>query len=119
MLNYGHTAGHAIEKTATQVMRHGEAVAIGMMVAGRIACMLGLFTENELERQGELLTSIGLATRVPRMDVSRVLEVMSRDKKARDGRIQFVLPTGIGSEPVLRVIPEPLIVKALEESMDG
>ena len=117
LLNYGHTAGHAIEKSSNPMIRHGEAVAIGMMVAGKIASELRIFDEKELKRQEALLTSLGLETRVPRIDSAKLIEIMRRDKKARGGKIMFVLPTGIGTEPILNVIPESLILKVLEESM--
>lgn len=116
LLNYGHTAGHAIEKSSNPMIRHGEAVAIGMMVAGKIAEELRIFDEKELKRQKNLLTSLGLENKVPNIDSSKLIEVMRRDKKARGGKIMFVLPTGIGSKPILNVIPESLIVKVLEES---
>jgi 3-dehydroquinate synthetase len=52
---------------------------------------------------------------VPDLEIAEVVEVMHMDKKAEDGRIRFVLPTGIGKEPVLRYISEEVIASALRE----
>ena len=63
------------------------------------------------------MTILVLQIRVPIIDSTKLIEVIRRDKKARGGKIMFVLPTGIGTEPILNVIPESLILKVLEESM--
>lgn len=113
-LNYGHTVGHAIETTTHGETNHGEAVAVGMMVASRLATELGLLKESEFERQKTLLNELGLQTQPPRVEPSRLIKVMRRDKKAKAGEIRFVLPTGIGKPPVIRSVPEANIKRALE-----
>ena len=94
-LNLGHTLGHAIEKCSPQ-MNHGEAVAVGTVLAARMAVKLGLLDEeacarirNLMERQGFTLT--------PPVELRKLLKAVEKDKKAAGGRIDFVLPTGIGS----------------------
>lgn len=114
-LNYGHTTGHAIENLSKHKVNHGEGVAIGMGVAALIAEGMGLVDSEMTTRQEALLVKIGLPTRVPDLEITEIVEVMHRDKKAEDGRIRFVLPTGIGSEPVLRYLPEETITSALRE----
>lgn len=106
ILNYGHTAGHAIEKLSVDryekgesgsYLSHGEAVAIGMMVSGRIAAALGYLPAEDLARQERLLIAAGLRTTIPaEIPDDAVVDVTSRDKKAKNGQARYVLPGGIG-----------------------
>ncbi len=114
-LNYGHTTGHSIENLSKHEVNHGEGVAIGMSVAALIAEEMGLVDNEMRARQEALLLKIGLPTKVPDLEIAEVVEVMYMDKKAEDGRIRFVLPTGIGKEPVLRYLSEEVIASALRE----
>jgi 3-dehydroquinate synthase len=114
-LNYGHTVGHAIETLTTHVVRHGEAVAMGMIIASRIALDLGILKDRDFERQEHLLKVIGLETRLPPIEPKLMLDALHRDKKAEAGRILFILPTGIGAPPKLRIISDDIILKVLEE----
>jgi len=118
-LNYGHTVGHAVERLSGGGVRHGEAVAMGMDVAASLAVSRGLLPEKELSRQRLVLRGVGLDTRVPGVDARELLRVARRDKKAQGGRIRLVLPTGIGSRPVLEEVAEPELVRAVEENMVG
>lgn len=99
ILNYGHTVGHAVEATAGYgTYLHGEAVAIGMAAAGRLAVRRGLFDPAEAERVECLIRSLGLPVRLREsLPATRLLEHMAQDKKARDGGLRFVLATGIGA----------------------
>ena len=119
VLNYGHTAGHALETLSQLGIRHGEAVALGMMVASRLSERVGHTTRENTERQRRLLTELGFDLKPPRFTPDDIVEVMHRDKKALMGTIRFVLPTGIGSTPVLRAVSEQEVVKALEEEGYG
>lgn len=103
ILNYGHTFGHAIETlTGYRRFKHGEAVAIGMVCASRLAHRLGLLKKRDLERQIRLLKAFGLPTDLPRFGPEDILKVMARDKKVVGGEIFFVLPEKIGA---VRVMP--------------
>jgi len=97
VLNYGHTFCHAIE-TVTGYGRflHGEAVAIGMVCASRLAEHLGRIDRGVTERQRSLLASLGLPTAVQGLDHNQLLASMQNDKKAEHGRLRFVLPTRLG-----------------------
>lgn len=108
ILNYGHTIGHAVEQlsvnrarvrpTVDTYLSHGAAVSIGMMVAGRIAYEVTGFTKEDLDRQELLLKSVGLPTNVPNwMSPNDIVEITSRDKKAKNGNARYVLPTKIGT----------------------
>ena len=111
-LNYGHTVGHAVETLSNHSTRHGEAVAIGMVAASRVAMKLGLLKQTDLIRQINLLERFGLPVEVP-YGLEEVIPLMRRDKKAEAGSIRLVLPTGIGSEPVVRGVSEAELRGAL------
>jgi 3-dehydroquinate synthase len=114
-LNYGHTLGHAIEKLAEGwSLLHGEAVAIGMHAAARIAAGMGLCVGLLVERQRRLLEAYGLAVAVPQnLDVEAVLATAMRDKKVHAKRIRWVLPTAIGSVTVRDDVPAAAVRAAL------
>lgn len=114
ILNYGHTFGHALETTTEYgTWLHGEAVAIGMEVAGRIAVAQGLFSENELRRQRELLQAIGLPVECAGVDGSAILDAMQHDKKVRAGRTRWILPTRIGQAQLYSDIPPESVHAAI------
>jgi 3-dehydroquinate synthase len=97
VLNYGHTFCHAFETlTGYEQLLHGEAVAIGMCCAARLAQRLGRVDAQFIRRQHVLLTGLGLPVDVPKLDAKDVLSVMARDKKTEHGRLRFVLPTRMG-----------------------
>jgi 3-dehydroquinate synthase len=113
ILNYGHTLGHAIE-TATGYRRvtHGEAIAIGMMAAGRLGQSLGLCGPEVVLRQKNLLERAGLPTALPKMPMGGIVKAMQLDKKVKGGLVHFVLPEAIG-RVVVRPVGWDLIKKAL------
>jgi 3-dehydroquinate synthase len=97
VLNYGHTIGHALE-AATGYARwtHGEAVALGIVAEAGLAHRLGIASAETAARQRHLLQALGLPTRIDDVDADAVIAAIGRDKKARDGRIPFVLTPAIG-----------------------
>jgi len=114
ILNYGHTVGHALEAaTNFRIYRHGEAVAIGMEAEGRIAEYLGLWGGEQRRRQQGILMSAGLPLSTQARP-ERLLRLMYRDKKVRDGRTFFALTRGIG-DAIVQEIEEGLILRALRE----
>jgi 3-dehydroquinate synthase len=120
VLNYGHTVGHALEALGGyQVWRHGEAVAIGMIVAARLACRLGLIDVDAVERQARLLEAVGLPTSFGGPSPAEVVVALRHDKKARDGRVPFVLLKAIGRAEVCFDVSSELVLEALEEVHRG
>ena len=114
ILNYGHTFGHALEAlTDYGAWLHGEAVAIGMEVAARIAVARGLLTNEHALRQRELLLALHLPLCCPGIDTISVLEKMQRDKKVRAGHMRWILPTQIGHAEIYDDIPLALIQEAV------
>lgn len=114
ILNYGHTIGHAIETVAGYGhYTHGAAVSIGMTAAGELSGELLGFPKASHERMVELLVRIGLPIRLEApLPVEPLLSAMRKDKKARAGRVRFVLARTLG-EMEVRPIEEPMIQEAL------
>ncbi|MGH6783546.1 MAG: 3-dehydroquinate synthase family protein, partial [Sphingomicrobium sp.] len=104
ILNYGHTFAHAIEAVSRE-FRHGEAVAIGMVAASRLAERLGRVPADVTERQVRLLERFGLRTAAPGLNTNGLLDAMRHDKKAQAGRIRFVLPARIGAVELVGNVP--------------
>ncbi|MER3494796.1 MAG: 3-dehydroquinate synthase [Mastigocladus sp. ERB_26_2] len=115
ILNYGHTIGHAVESLTgyTQVL-HGEAVAIGMIAAGQIAVELGMWTQQQTQRQDVLIEKAGLPTKLPAgLDIEAIIEALQIDKKVKAGKVRFVLPTQIGAVTVTDQVPADIIRQVL------
>lgn len=107
ILNYGHTVGHAVETlTDYRVYVHGEAVAIGMVAAARLAVRLGMLDKAVFDRIRHLVRRTGLPTAVPGgLSFEQILACMEHDKKARAGRITFVLPEAVGRVRISSDVP--------------
>lgn len=100
-LNFGHTIGHAIETLVGYGnMTHGQAVALGMIAACRMACRRGLVGQELVGRLVETLRRLGLAVRQEALDAGRIWEIMQHDKKTSGGQVRMVLPAGCGQVDV-------------------
>lgn len=114
LLNYGHTLGHALETTGTYDLRHGEAVAIGLVYAARLARRLGRVGDAEVAEHERVVAAYDLPTRLPPdAEPDALVEAMTRDKKAHDG-LTFVLAGPDGLAVVDDVEPESVLL-TLEE----
>jgi len=103
LLNLGHTFAHALEAECgySSELLHGEAVAIGMVLAFELSTLLGLSPLEDAARVQRHLASVGLPTSPNWIDgrdwsAQRLIKHMGRDKKVKDGRLAFVLARGIG-----------------------
>ncbi len=104
LLNFGHTFGHAIEGASGYgSWLHGEAVAVGMVMAAALSAKLGLVEQSVCRRLVALLATAGLPVEPPRLSVEEWRRWMSTDKKAERGRLRFVLIDGLGSSRVSQV----------------
>jgi 3-dehydroquinate synthase len=114
VLNYGHTFCHAIE-TITGYGRylHGEAVAIGMVCASRLAESLGMIGSEVTRRQCGLLEALHLPTNLPDLPIDALVAAMRHDKKAEQGQLRFVLPTKLGSVKVVGDVDPAKVRQAL------
>jgi 3-dehydroquinate synthetase len=113
LLNYGHTLGHALERLAGyRGLRHGEAVALGMVFAARVAEAIGLARPGLADGHVELLAAVGLPVGGVRLDPDRVLAAMATDKKQRRG-LRLVLLRELGQPEVVPAPDREVLVAAL------
>ncbi len=130
LLNLGHTFGHALEAEAGygDALLHGEAVAIGMVMAFDLSVRLGLCPADDLARARAHLAAAGLPVSaghlrraVPKGDWTpeRMLAHMGKDKKVKDGRLAFVLATGIGRAFLTREIEADAVIPVLRDGLAG
>lgn len=115
VLNFGHTFGHAIE-TITKYKRytHGEAVALGMVAASYLSCYMKLLKRSELERITSLISKLKLPIRT-NLKNKNIVKALLFDKKAKAGKVRFVLPIKIGEVVISENISSSMIKKALKE----
>jgi 3-dehydroquinate synthase len=114
LLNYGHTLGHALERLAGyRGLRHGEAVALGMVFAARVAEAVGLARPGLADGHVELLAALGLPVGGVRLDPDRVLAAMATDKKHRRG-LRLVLLRAPGQPEVVAAPERGVLVAAIE-----
>jgi 3-dehydroquinate synthase len=115
-LNYGHTIGHALEAaTGYQRWTHGEAVSLGIAAEARLARRLGIADDATVATQEGLLTRLGLPVHAPGVDVQAVLNAITHDKKARDGRVPFVLAPRLGHFRVVYDVAPAEVRAAIHE----
>ncbi|RMD88961.1 MAG: 3-dehydroquinate synthase, partial [Alphaproteobacteria bacterium] len=125
LLNLGHSFGHALEAALGYDGRllHGEAVAIGVVLAAELSVALGHADATECERIAAHLRSAGLTTSITELDAGitpeRLMALMAQDKKVRDGRLQFVLLRGIGRAFLSDNVPRELLQGVLAHSCAG
>ncbi|MFM8581901.1 MAG: 3-dehydroquinate synthase, partial [Planctomycetaceae bacterium] len=119
-LNYGHTFAHAFEALVGYgELLHGEAVAIGMVCASRLAERLGRIDRQVTRRQVALLDTLHLPTRVPAspaLDNAGILDKMRLDKKTVGGSLRFVLPSRLGAVELVAGVSPADVVAVLDES---
>jgi 3-dehydroquinate synthase len=115
VLNYGHTIGHAIETaTGYTTYIHGEAVAMGMHCAARLASSLGMMDKAAVERIRSLIVSYDLPAEVPSdLEPEELFLAMQLDKKAVAGKMKFVLSEKIGSVKILNVDDKAAIIGSM------
>ena len=117
VLNFGHTIGHAVEKcTHYDIFTHGEAVSIGMRAAFLIALQLGKINMEYFNFAKDLLNSYGMNFKIPQnITTDDIITALVYDKKAKNGSIQFVIPTGYAKVEILENIDNQIITNALKE----
>jgi 3-dehydroquinate synthase len=114
ILNYGHTFAHAIEATVGYgVYLHGEAVAIGMQMAARLAERLGRVSSEFSVRQETLLRNLRLPTSLPDPEPHTLIRAMESDKKVAYGKLRFILPKRLGEVELVADIDSKLVHDAI------
>lgn len=106
ILNFGHTIGHAIERS--KGILHGEAVSLGMIMAAKLSAMHGLLTASEVDRVEKMLLSAGLPVRLD-LDPEELYRNVRKDKKKRGDEVHFVLLNGLGNTEI-----RPIALKDLK-----
>lgn len=120
LLNLGHTFGHAIEtKTGYETWLHGEAVAVGMLMAAQLSHELGWLDDAAVERVRSLLTAAGLPLQPPPISPQHFRELMSVDKKALGGRLRLVLLRALGQAVISSDFDDAALTRTLARFANG
>lgn len=115
LLNFGHTFGHALETAGGyERFRHGEAVALGMVIAARLSARLGRAPGADAERLAALLTRFGLPVSIPKgFEPAHLLQLMRLDKKTLSGRLRLILWRHAGAAEIVAGVPDDEILAVL------
>ena len=114
-LNFGHTIGHAIETfVGYENIRHGEAVALGIIAENQLAVNRGLLEPATAERVSKALGRLGLPVQQPDLDCGQLWRIMQHDKKARGGKVRIVLAKKLGSVDIYDDITELEVRRAID-----
>ena len=117
-LNFGHTIAHAIERVLEYRILHGEAVAIGMMLAARLSARLGRAPAADTARLAALLARFGLPTAIPAgLDADTLIALMQLDKKNLSGRLRLILWRGVGKAEIVPDVDAAAIQTVLREGL--
>jgi 3-dehydroquinate synthase len=114
-LNYGHTLGHAVERAERYAIRHGEAVAIGMVFAAAVGRLSGRLDAPTAERHRSVLAAVGLPTTYPSGSWTELRGAMAVDKKTRGRQLRMVVLDGLARPRILADPPEDLLARAYQE----
>jgi 3-dehydroquinate synthase len=113
-LNFGHTAGHALEAvTKYRRFRHGEAVAYGMLAAAELGTMRGAFPGEARDALASLIMQMGPLPPVGDLSAAEIVEATKRDKKVVAGRLHYVLATDIGAATTVTDVTPQELTEAL------
>ncbi|TCL70784.1 3-dehydroquinate synthase [Hydrogenispora ethanolica] len=117
ILNFGHTVGHALESiTGYTRYKHGEAVALGMLAATKLAERSGLLADQSLEPTlRRFCQELHLPLQIPGLDSSAIAEAILLDKKADQGAVRWILPLRIGEVRIEAAVPQESVVDILKE----
>jgi 3-dehydroquinate synthase len=117
-LNFGHTIGHALERAAGEwALRHGEAVAIGMVAETGLAESQGVCASGTKERLVCLLERANLPVAAPGIDLDVARAALLQDKKILAGTLRLPVVTGIGSVRILEGVPPEQLLRSLQEAV--
>jgi 3-dehydroquinate synthase len=116
VLNFGHTAGHALEAvTKYRRFRHGEAVGYGMLVVAELARQRGALAAADRQALADLIASLGPLPPVADLPSSQIVDAMKHDKKMVAGRLHVVLPTAVGATTIVDDVTEKEMREALKQ----
>jgi 3-dehydroquinate synthase len=119
LLNLGHTFGHAIENgMGYGAWLHGEAVAVGTIMATDLSHRMGWLQLEDVERVRRLFARAGLPEFGPKLGAEKYIRLMGLDKKVADGKIRFILLKSLGNAVITGDVPEAMLVQTLEACSD-
>ena len=118
-LNLGHTVAHGLEKASAYQLRHGQAVAVGMIAEARMAEAVGLAQPGLACRLEALLPRLGLPTRCPGLSPAAVWQAMAADKKRANGRLRFSLPARLGRVEIGCALAEDVVLRSLAHVLEA
>jgi len=113
VLNFGHTVGHAVEAVSGFGLKHGQAVAIGMVAEAMISNRVGKLKEADVIRLKQVINKAGLPINVPALDINEVMTAMRHDKKVTGNKIRFVLLNAIGDAYITDDVSPSLVEEVL------
>jgi 3-dehydroquinate synthase len=113
-LNLGHTIGHGLEAASQFLLRHGEAIGIGLIAEAKIAERLGLAHSDLSGRIESVIEKVGLPTCYANLETDTIMQLMRSDKKKQLGRLKFALPRDIGDVVIGVDVKDELVHAALE-----
>ncbi|MEM9775807.1 MAG: 3-dehydroquinate synthase [Chloroflexota bacterium] len=115
LLNLGHTFGHAIEQVTQFQVKHGEGVAMGLVCAANLSARLN-FCDPALQQEIEnMLESVSLPTRMPKLDPEAILDAMQQDKKKKGKQLRFILMREVEDAFIAKDVPEDQVIETLLE----
>ena len=115
VLNFGHTAGHALEAiTKYRRFRHGEAIAYGMLIAAELAVARKALRASDREALASLITHMGPLPPIADLPASQASDAIRRDKKVVAGKLHFVLPVAIGKVEIVNDVSQRELVRAMK-----
>ncbi|WP_243837761.1 3-dehydroquinate synthase [Cumulibacter soli] len=112
ILNYGHTLGHAIEKSENYTWRHGDAVAVGMLFAAELGRLAGSLDDVTADRHRRVIAGVGLPTSYDGVDWEHLRATMAVDKKSRGSRLRFVVLDELAVPRIMDSPPEDALIAA-------
>jgi 3-dehydroquinate synthase len=116
ILNYGHTIGHAVEAVSNFKIKHGQAVAVGMIAAAKISHRMGILHQDDVIKLDGVIKDAGLPTKIPdlsREDKEKLLQLIKHDKKVLNDKVRFVLLKSIGNAFLSDAVDPGLIGEVL------
>jgi 3-dehydroquinate synthase len=113
ILNFGHTVGHALETVSGFQLKHGQAVAIGMIAAARISNRLGFLNKKGVSSLTNLIQKAGLPTDISGYDIREIISIMKHDKKVKQDKIRFILLKAIGEAVISDDVSPGLVEEVL------
>jgi len=115
ILNYGHTFGHAIERSENYTWRHGNAVSVGMMFVAHLSQLAGLLDEGTVARHLNILKGVGLPVSYDRGSFDQLNDAMRIDKKSRGSKLRFIVLEQVGKPKILEGPESALLIAAYEK----